>query len=81
MRLELSERRLKRGGKPRILKLSSRLLNMLNALKAESTSDRIFSKNLMTLRGGFRIQGCCRYISTHLGIGDNTTFIYDIDRP
>ena len=45
-----------KGSRPRIFKLSNKLLSMLNALKSKSSSERIFSKNLRTQRRLFAKQ-------------------------
>jgi len=45
-----------KGSRPRIFKLSNKLLSMLNALKSKSNSERIFSKNLRTQRRLFAKQ-------------------------
>ncbi len=39
-----------KGSNPRIFKLSSRLMAMLNALRGKSGSSRVFSRNLNTIR-------------------------------
>jgi len=45
-----------KGSRPRIFKLSNKLLSMLNALKSKNNSERIFSKHLRTIRRLFQKQ-------------------------
>ena len=45
-----------KGSKPRIVKISNAALNMLVALKAKSTSQRVFTPNLRALRRVFQRQ-------------------------